>query len=111
MKIQKKNTKSCSNCGKVISVVKNTNDVIFCSKECMNEYSNKNESIIINNEQKSVVNKNKCDVCENELTTNLLIKVNINGKDKNICTNCNKGIIHFSNNIKYLENAIKFLKD
>ena len=107
----KKNNRNCNNCGKSVTT-SNTSEIIFCSKECMDEYSKLNNNEFHNDNESKVVDKAKknCEICENEFNINVLRQLNINGKNKHICGSCYKGLIHFSNNIKYLENAIKFLK-
>lgn len=110
MSYTKRNLRNCTNCGKIITTT-NTSGVVFCSKECMNEYSDNNDVQNTTVEEKIVDTKKKCDVCENDFNKNQIITVNLNEKEKNICLNCNKGLVHFSNNTKFLENAIKFLKD
>ena len=112
MSYTKKVNRNCSNCGNSIATT-NTNDVIFCSKECMDAYSLKTNVTLneTNGEQNNVKPKCKCEVCENDFECNVLRQVSIKNKNKLICGNCYKGLIHFSNNVDYLQNAIKFLKE
>ena len=109
----KKITKHCKNCNKEVKTSSN-DDNIFCSKECLMEFTSKNETTkkevkILKINPFNSQNTNNCPICNSPL--NESSNVIINNKSLLVCNNCSEGLKFFRNNLTLLKNTIRIFEN